>query len=107
MLLAFAIVKASTPAPACTPTPVPIRTREERVRGIITTVEAGDGGNEPVNVFTFAVRADDGRIVDIQVTPNTILTPLGMRLELGKRVIVLGHTVGCYFIARKITIFYY
>jgi hypothetical protein len=98
---ALAASKGAKQAPVCAPTPTPTSSaggRERRLSGIVATVY---GQND------IALRGDDGNVVEVQLTINTIVTPLGMHVQVGRRVNALGHLVGCTFVARKIVISYY
>lgn len=112
-------LKGHKKAAACAPkaTPTPVVSSEETVSGTITAVSGlydGSGGSSDGRErgalaphYGMEVRAQDGSMSDVEAVSNTLVFPAGTRIKWGMKVKVVGHTVGCVFIARKITVLSY
>jgi hypothetical protein len=112
-------LKAHKKAAACAPqaTPTPVVVSEETISGTITAVSGlfdGSGGSSDgrergalAQQYGMEVRAPDGSVSDVETVSSTLVFPAGARVKWGMKIKVVGHTVGCVFIARKITVVSY
>ena len=46
----------------------------------------------------------DGSVSDVEAVSSTLVFPEGTRIKRGMKVKVVGHALGCNFIARKVTV---